>query len=527
MDCGNTWSLAICFGFAIPLWGLGACIAAQAVEPLGRRKVVVATYGLTAPSLAIICALPGWVLGLPAIAPWLYWVGDVLCVLAVTVLGWSALNNLSRGVRRAAVSATIHVILSVLILLLPVIGTVWASEAAFRKAVAIQSVQPQLCPPGPPVEFVQLSDLHIVLERTKTRDGSTPGNDRLSKVLQRVQQLQPEFLFITGDMTDGGGEPEWAFVRSHLEPIAAHSKVIMSPGNHDLNVVFTVSDSDPSIEPDDVNKVRRFFSAQSVLYSSVQSFDGTPVNRVVQDAPPEPDGKEMQQAQRDFFGCSADCVTEAQAGDPASSRMMAANCRLACAAEKAKSPAYQELRRVDDYWYNESRNALPLKVTDGSRIVIVLGTTFTAPDIVGRNALGEIQGQQLDQFRQLLVSLPLDTREVFILAHHPFTRPTDEKLVIPYTVSYPAWQNSMLFAYSLLGFDAEQASSIVQTIREAAARTHATFYVLFGHRHMKSLGQSEHVTFVESPNIGTEESSWQGFFAKTPQSSSVVWCSVN
>lgn len=94
--------------------------------------------------------------------------------------------------------------------------------------------------------IVHLSDIHVVGERYGFRlesGRSGPrGNDRLRRLLNQLEALDVkkplDTILITGDMTDAGLSSEWAEV---LDALAEHpslaGRVLMLPGNHDLNIV--------------------------------------------------------------------------------------------------------------------------------------------------------------------------------------------------------------------------------------------------------------------------------------------------
>lgn len=94
--------------------------------------------------------------------------------------------------------------------------------------------------------IVHLSDIHVVGERYGFRlesGRSGPrGNDRLRRLLKQLEALDAkkpvDTILITGDMTDAGLSSEWAEV---LDALAEHpslaDRVLMLPGNHDLNIV--------------------------------------------------------------------------------------------------------------------------------------------------------------------------------------------------------------------------------------------------------------------------------------------------
>jgi predicted MPP superfamily phosphohydrolase len=94
--------------------------------------------------------------------------------------------------------------------------------------------------------IAQLSDLHVVGERYGFRiecgRGGPRGNDRLERTMARLEAIhraQPlDVLLVCGDMTDAGLATEWAEFLDVLtrHPVLA-SRMIVLPGNHDLNIV--------------------------------------------------------------------------------------------------------------------------------------------------------------------------------------------------------------------------------------------------------------------------------------------------
>ena len=91
-----------------------------------------------------------------------------------------------------------------------------------------------------------LSDLHVVGERYGFRIESgragPRGNVRLAGIMTRLEAMhraQPlDLVLVCGDLTDAGRATEWA---EFLDTVARHpvlaSRMIVVPGNHDLNIV--------------------------------------------------------------------------------------------------------------------------------------------------------------------------------------------------------------------------------------------------------------------------------------------------
>lgn len=93
---------------------------------------------------------------------------------------------------------------------------------------------------------VHLSDLHVVGERYGFRiesgRGGPRGNGRLDRVLAHLAAIHAadplDLVLVSGDMTDAGRATEWA---EFLDAVALHpalaARMIILPGNHDLNIV--------------------------------------------------------------------------------------------------------------------------------------------------------------------------------------------------------------------------------------------------------------------------------------------------
>jgi 3',5'-cyclic AMP phosphodiesterase CpdA len=104
-----------------------------------------------------------------------------------------------------------------------------------------------LAPPGACTwRIAHLSDLHVVGERYGFRIESgragPRGNDRVERIMTRLEAIhraQPlDLLLVCGDLTDAGLATEWA---EFLDVMSRHpalaSRMVVIPGNHDLNIV--------------------------------------------------------------------------------------------------------------------------------------------------------------------------------------------------------------------------------------------------------------------------------------------------
>jgi 3',5'-cyclic AMP phosphodiesterase CpdA len=125
--------------------------------------------------------------------------------------------------------------------------------------------------------IAHLSDIHVVGERYGFRlesGRSGPrGNDRLRRLLDQLKVLDAkkpiDTILITGDMTDAGLSSEWAEV---LDALSEHPsfarRVLMLPGNHDLNIVDRANPArmDLPTSPDRRLRQLRTLSAMNAVH---------------------------------------------------------------------------------------------------------------------------------------------------------------------------------------------------------------------------------------------------------------------
>src|SRR5262249_46576291 len=95
-----------------------------------------------------------------------------------------------------------------------------------------------------------LSDLHVVGERYGFRiesgRGGPRGNERIERIMARLAEIHAadplDLVLVSGDMTDAGRASEWA---EFLDAMARHpalaARMIVLPGNHDVNIVDRVN----------------------------------------------------------------------------------------------------------------------------------------------------------------------------------------------------------------------------------------------------------------------------------------------
>jgi 3',5'-cyclic AMP phosphodiesterase CpdA len=98
----------------------------------------------------------------------------------------------------------------------------------------------------PTVRVAHLSDLHIVGERYGYRmecgTHGPSGNGSVERALSKLQEIHAttpiDHVLVTGDVTDAGTRAEWVeFLDLLCRYPELRSRVLMVPGNHDVNIV--------------------------------------------------------------------------------------------------------------------------------------------------------------------------------------------------------------------------------------------------------------------------------------------------
>ncbi|MFQ5921131.1 MAG: metallophosphoesterase, partial [Nitrososphaerales archaeon] len=73
------------------------------------------------------------------------------------------------------------------------------------------------------MKFVQLCDLHA---------GPQFREDVFERAIEEVNQLEPDAVIITGDLTENGMLPEYEKAKEHIGKLRCGNIIVLS-GNHD------------------------------------------------------------------------------------------------------------------------------------------------------------------------------------------------------------------------------------------------------------------------------------------------------
>jgi hypothetical protein len=316
-------------------------------------------------------------------------------------------------------------------------------------------------------------------------------------------------------MTDSGDAEQWNIAATQLETLRNTTKILLVPGNHDLSPAFG-KDPDPDSltesqllavdELPQLPRLARLISIQSALFRDVRTNSGQRVSALIPSAP----ARRTDTAYREqVTKCAEDCSWNYYE-EPS----------------KGFTPCY---KWCDKQWvrdrfryFGDLKQSFPwVAISDDQSIELVsLASVLTATPEIGRNAIG------LDNLQKLIESSPSSVREFVFLLHHPLTRPGDESVTTPKEIaSWNAWQDSTWWASAFLRPDPGQAKQILSLIYEATKnRPGARAIVMFGHRHVRSLGSLAGIEYVEAPNLANNS---RGIYVLRRSSDQVCWITLN
>nr|WP_218892436.1 metallophosphoesterase [Edaphobacter lichenicola] len=296
-------------------------------------------------------------------------------------------------------------------------------------------------------------------------------------------------MIVSGDLTDSGSPSAWKITSSILTKGLPRTRVIATPGNHDLNEFFGLDPTQQQLrEKDDeittdIEKMPRlscFIVYQSLLFPSLQTYNNISLSKLVAEIPkkstitPEEEQKCFKQC-KDLWGPG---MHETQ------------QCFASCRQN------WQFARF--DYLYS-FRDMFPLVYVDYDRGIAFLSfaSTLYHSDTVGDNAIGEISEEQIVRARKLLNGLPPSVNNWVFTMHHPLIRQHSD-LAFPFHLSdlrHPiAWADRLYesdwFLAIFLRNDPNESRKLSDVIsKQLDDRPEAKAFVFYGHRHRRPLSR--------------------------------------
>jgi hypothetical protein len=381
----------------------------------------------------LVCALAVWTLLL--VWPSARWVGDVSDLAALHRLAVPALAN-------SVVLVAGYVAVAAL---------VWSvADATMAQPVDLAWFQKR--PPTARVwRIAHLSDIHVVGEqygfRIESGRAGPRGNQRFRMALAELEACNAkdplDVILITGDITDAGRSVEWA---EFLDALACYpgiaGRVLVIPGNHDLNVVDRANPARLDLPTSPNRSLRRIrtLSAMGVLQGE----------RV----------RVVDRGRRCLGERLAD-VLESRAGD------------MATFADSKRPLMFRTLKKL---WTDIFPMVLPPDRDDGLGIMLLNSNADTHFSFT--NALGMISAEQI---RGIQIATEQYPRACWIIALHH------------HVVEYPRAAKALS---ERIGTALINGNWFVRRLRPLADKA----VLMHGHRHTDWIGKCANLVIVSAPS---------------------------
>ena len=299
--------------------------------------------------------------------------------------------------------------------------------------------------------IVHLSDIHVVGERYGFRIESgrlgPQGNERLRRVLDQIEIIdarQPlDTILITGDMTDAGRSAEWA---EFTDLLAAYphlkDRIVMIPGNHDLNIVDRANPARMELPTSPNPKLR-----QIRALNAISSLQGDRV-RIVDYA-------------------------KAKIGGTLNETMAPHFVKLARFSDSARPFLFKDLSEI---WNTVFPMVLPPDKEVGLGIILLNSNAPTHFSFT--NALGTISAEQL---RGIEITIAQYPRAGWIIALHH------------HVVEYPRAAKALS---ERVGTALINGNWFVRQLKPLANRA----VLMHGHRHIDWIGRCANLLIVSAPS---------------------------
>jgi hypothetical protein len=299
--------------------------------------------------------------------------------------------------------------------------------------------------------IAHLSDIHLVGEqygfRIESGRRGPRGNGRFTRILQRIaaiHQTSPlDIVLISGDMTDAGLSVEWA---AFLDAVEAHpalaERMLILPGNHDLNIVDRLNPARLDLPFSPIKRLR-----QMRALSAIAAIQGERV--LVVDPSSGKFGRTLAQA------------------------LASHRKRIA---EFADIGGVRHSSGLGHLWDDQFPMILPPAQADGLGIAILNSNAETHFSFT--NALGIVSAEQARRLATAVEQFPR-ARWIIALHHH----------LVEYPLSIAAFSER-------IGTALINGSWFIRKIKPLAPRA----IVMHGHRHIDWIGTCGRLRIVSAPS---------------------------
>jgi 3',5'-cyclic AMP phosphodiesterase CpdA len=345
----------------------------------------------------------------------------------------------------------------------------WLVAAYVAVAVMVWSIADATMPPtrnfkrfaatsqgGRTWRVAHLSDIHVVGERYGFRIESgrsgPRGNDQLVRALETLHRIHSEHpldaVLISGDITDAGLSTEWAEFMRALAPFPElAARILMIPGNHDINIVSRANPAQFDLPTSPYRKLRKLR-----ILSALNAIQGSRVHVV--DRKAHRIGQRLEQALMPHLGRA---TSFAETGRP----------RL--------------LSEMDDLWSNIFPMVLPPDQDDGLGILLL--NSNAEAHFSFTNALGMVSA---DQFNGVAAALAQYPRAGWIICIHH------------HVIEYPRAAAALS---ERIGTTLINGQWFVRRLQSYADR----IVVMHGHRHVDWFGECSGFPILSAPSTVMSE----------------------
>ncbi len=304
---------------------------------------------------------------------------------------------------------------------------------------------------GPTWRIAHLSDIHLVGDRYGFRIESgrrgPRGNGRFTRILARIEAIHHisplDIVLISGDMTDAGLATEWAeFLDAVEQHPALAERMIILPGNHDLNIVDRLNPARLDLPFSPIKRLR-----QMRTLSAMAAIQGQRVLVV------DPNSGKLGR-------------TLGQALAPQRQRITAF----------ADTGGVLLARGLGHLWDDQFPMILPPLAADGLGIAILNSNAETHFSFT--NALGMVSVEQTRRLQAAIAQFP---RAQWIIAMHHH--------LVEYPMSVAAFSER-------IGTALINGSWFIRKLRSVAPRA----IIMHGHRHIDWIGTCGKLKIISAPS---------------------------
>jgi 3',5'-cyclic AMP phosphodiesterase CpdA len=350
--------------------------------------------------------------------------------------------------------------------------------------------------------FVLLSDIHVTNEK-HTLEGFPPDKDRFREVLGHAMALAPQYLVMSGDLTDRGKAEEWHLFDSVVSGTPSRPRstdLLLVPGNHDIQ--GAPQEGVGNREAQDYYEFSRLFAQREHLFYEEVERSGALLSSEYSVGAPEKDYSRAWSATQKLIAqiFTRSHFVRVGPDDEEEERWVEYPVKF-------EESLNTTIRQFDLLFPIIDRSHLPNSVA-----IILNSNSQVMPG--GSMGLGTIGQDQLNRLAVELNTLKQTEglKYLIVALHHaPIRHETD---VWQWRTFVRERSNSDVFEHTFLALSVNDAQKLIETLNDfALARKDVNVILLHGHRHQKYLGKTEAgLWIVEAPALVENENGfWTGY----------------